>query len=658
MGPPSHRATPPTSATRTSNACTPPPRATPRPGRPSSARTSSSGAGPSTRRRSGRQDGGGDARRCLRGGGLRGVARRRGDPRQPHRRGPDRRRPPGQGDVRARPGAHRRGGLHRGQPAAGRPPARAQGDRGMAAVPHRVRRPLGRAAPRHDGGHPDRPVRQPEHRLHRGLGAAEGPAAGHARRAGQHRQSSDELLGAQPLAARLRRTGRRGGGCRLPARRRDRRVRDALSRHPVGGDQQGRPRFRHARPLDAGPLPAPRRHGRRGVRGHGLSARRARGPARDQSAERRGAAGGARGARPVGLAQERGEMSGALDTRLCELVDVRYPIVQTGMGWVSGPRLTAASSQAGALGILAGGTMTLAELERAVNEVKERTDRPFGVNFRTDQPDVEDRVALIVKSGVKVASYGQAPRPDLIRRLRDSGVVNMPTIGARRHAEKVVEWGADAVIAQGMEGGGHTGMVPTSLLLPQVVDAVDVPVVAAGGFFDGRGLVAALAYGAAGVAMGTRFLLTRESTVPDNVKGIYIQKSVTDTVVSRRVDGLPQRVIRTDVVDSLERSGRLTALPRAARNAFAFRKLTDTSLRDLWSEGLAMKKRQGLTWSQMVMAANAPMMTRASMVEGRPEVGILPTGQVVGVIDELPAVEEVVAGIVRQAEETLARLGG
>ncbi len=98
----------------------------------------------------------------------------------------------------------------------------------------------------------------------------------------------------------------------------------------------------------------------------------------------------------------------------------------------------------------------------------------------------------------------------------------MPTIGARRHAEKVVEWGADAVIAQGREGGGHTGQVPTSLLLPQVVDAVDVPVVAAGGFFDGRGLVAALAYGAAGVAMGTRFLLTKESTVPDDVKGIYL----------------------------------------------------------------------------------------------------------------------------------------
>jgi NAD(P)H-dependent flavin oxidoreductase YrpB (nitropropane dioxygenase family) len=346
----------------------------------------------------------------------------------------------------------------------------------------------------------------------------------------------------------------------------------------------------------------------------------------------------------------------ALHTPLCDLVGVRYPIVQTGMGWVAGARLTAATARAGGLGILAAGTMTLSQLEEAVGEVKERTDAPFGVNFRTDQPDVGDRVELLIREGVRVASYGQAPRADLIDKLRDAGVVNIPTVGARRHAEKVAEWGVDAVIAQGMEGGGHTGQVPTTLLLPQVVDAVDLPVVAAGGFFDGRGLVAALAYGAAGVAMGTRFLLTQESTVPDNIKSIYLSKSVTDTVVSRRIDGQPQRVIRTALVDRLEGAGRLGALPRAARNALAFRRLTGTSTRDLLSEGLAMRKAQGLTYSQMVMAANAPMMTKAAMVEGRPEAGILPTGQVVGVIDELPTVEELIRSIVAEAEDTLAKL--
>ena len=141
----------------------------------------------------------------------------------------------------------------------------------------------------------------------------------------------------------------------------------------------------------------------------------------------------------------------------------------------------------------------------------------------------------------------------------------MPTIGARRHAEKVAEWGVDAVIAQGAEGGGHTGTVPTSLLLPQVVDTVDIPVLAAGGFTDGRGLVAALAWGADGVAMGTRFLLTKDSTVPDVVKQIYLDRSVTDTVVTKAVDGFPQRVIRTEVVDELERASTITRFPKASR---------------------------------------------------------------------------------------------
>ena len=273
-------------------------------------------------------------------------------------------------------------------------------------------------------------------------------------------------------------------------------------------------------------------------------------------------------------------MKGPLHTRLCDLLGVEYPIVQTGMGWVAGPRLVAATSNAGALGILAAGTMTFAELRAAVAEVKERTDEPFGVNMRADQADVVDRVDLVVKEGVKVASFAQAPREDLIRRLKDGGVVVIPSIGAKRHAEKVAAWGVDAVLVQGGEGGGHTGQVPTSLLLPQVVDVLDIPVIAAGGFFDGRGLVAALAYGASGVAMGTRFLLTRDSTVPDAVKQAYLSKSVTDTIVTTQVDGVPHRVLRTEFVDRLVRSGPATSLPRAVRNALAFQRLSGTPWRD------------------------------------------------------------------------------
>jgi NAD(P)H-dependent flavin oxidoreductase YrpB (nitropropane dioxygenase family) len=345
----------------------------------------------------------------------------------------------------------------------------------------------------------------------------------------------------------------------------------------------------------------------------------------------------------------------ALRTKLCEVVGIRYPIVQTGMGWVAGPRLVSATARAGGLGILASATMNLEELGRAIDEVKSRTDSPFGVNLRTDSADIADRVALIVGSGVRVASFAQAPRPELVARLRDSGVVVMPTIGAKRHAEKVAEWGVDFVIAQGSEGGGHTGEVPTTLLVPQVTEAVGdrVGVIAAGGFRSGSGLVAALAFGACGIAMGTRFLLTKESTVPDEVKRIYLETPVNGTVVTRAVDGAPQRVIRTELVDHLERSGRLVSMPRAARNAIGFSRETGVPLSELLREGLAMKKSSELTWAQVAMAANAPMMTKAALVDGRTDVGVLPTGQVVGAIDELPTTEELIGRIIAEANRIL-----
>jgi NAD(P)H-dependent flavin oxidoreductase YrpB (nitropropane dioxygenase family) len=348
----------------------------------------------------------------------------------------------------------------------------------------------------------------------------------------------------------------------------------------------------------------------------------------------------------------------SLHTRLCELAGVRYPIVQTGMGWVAGPRLVAATARAGALGILASATMTVEQLAAAIAEVKARTDAPFGVNMRTDSADAADRVRLVIDQGVRVASFAQAPGADTVRTLRDAGVVVIPTVGARRHAQKVAQWGVHAVICQGAEGGGHTGAVPTSLLLPSVVDAVgaEVAVIGAGGYFDGRGLVAALAYGADGIAMGTRFLLTKESTVPDDVKAVYLGTDLTGTVVTTRVDGAPQRVIRTELVEHLQGAGRLSALPRAARNAFAFRRQTGTSMVALLQEGRAMKAGNELNWAQVVMAANAPMMTKAALVDGHVDAGILPTGQVVGTIDELPTVAELVGRIVSEANAVLERL--
>jgi NAD(P)H-dependent flavin oxidoreductase YrpB (nitropropane dioxygenase family) len=278
--------------------------------------------------------------------------------------------------------------------------------------------------------------------------------------------------------------------------------------------------------------------------------------------------------------------------------------------------------------------------------------------MRADQADVVERVDLLVREGVRLASFAMAPKHDLIKRLHDGGVLVMPSIGAKRHAEKVAAWGVDAVLVQGGEGGGHTGSVPTSLLLPQVVDTVDVPVVAAGGFFDGRGLVAALAYGASGVAMGTRFLLTTDSPVPQSVKQFYLSKSVTDTVVTRQVDGVPHRVLRTELVESLESAAAPRRFGGAARSAVRFKKLSGTPWREIVREGLAMKKSQELSWSQVLMAANTPMLLRAAMVDGRDDLGVMASGQVVGLIDDLPSCAELVDRIMTEAAAVLARLRG
>ncbi|BAU82496.1 oxidoreductase [Streptomyces laurentii] len=343
-------------------------------------------------------------------------------------------------------------------------------------------------------------------------------------------------------------------------------------------------------------------------------------------------------------------------TALTELTGVRHPIVQTGMGWVAGPRLVSATANAGALGILASATMTTGQLRSAVREVRSRTDRPFGVNLRADAGDARERVRIIVDEGVRVASFALAPSRELIAELKDAGVVVIPSVGARRHAEKVAAWGADAVVVQGGEGGGHTGEVATTVLLPQVVDAVGIPVIAAGGFHDGRGLVAALSYGAAGVAMGTRFLLTSDSTVPDAVKARYLAAAPRDALVTTAVDGLPHRMLRTEMVDALEHAGRLRALAQAVRRAAGFRRLSGLSWPAMIRDGRALRHGKDLSWSQVLLAANTPMLLKAALVEGRTDLGVMASGQVAGIIDDLPSCQELVDRVMTEADRVLRTL--
>lgn len=352
-------------------------------------------------------------------------------------------------------------------------------------------------------------------------------------------------------------------------------------------------------------------------------------------------------------------MTVSLSTRLTELLGCRYPIIQTAMGWVADPRLVAGTCNAGGFGFLAGATIPPEQMEAEILKVKELTAQPFGVNFHMYQPNAAEIVDLVVRHGVKAVSYSRSPGKDMIRKLKDHGVVCIPTIGLPKHAIKAVEMGADAVTVQGGEGGGHTGSVPTTLLIPQVVEAVgaQVPVAAAGGFKDGRGLVAALAWGADGIAMGTRFLMSKESPVPEATKQRYVScNNPSDIVVSKAMDGLPQRMIMNQVLAELERASAPRKLLIALNNGLRFRKFTGASLSSLLKSALAMSRSGDLTLAQAIMSANAPMIIQKAMVDGRPDEGVLPSGQVAGVIDRLLSCEEIVQGIAAEAEQRLQAL--
>ncbi len=346
-----------------------------------------------------------------------------------------------------------------------------------------------------------------------------------------------------------------------------------------------------------------------------------------------------------------------LNTRLTSLLGCRYPVIQTAMGWVADSRLVAATGEAGGFGFLAGAVMTLEEIEKGILEIKALTEAPFGVNFHMYVPHAADIVDLCVAHRVSAVSYSRSPAGSAVEKLKSAGIVCIPTVGALKHAVKAVELGADALVVQGGEGGGHTGSVATSILLSQVRERVSVPIAAAGGFRDGRGLVAALAMGADGIAMGTRFLLTAESPVPETTKRQYLVAQPEQIVVSTALDGLPQRMIANPYLQRLMRASGLGLLWRAMMNGLAFTRLTGGSLFGMLRSAWKMYRSGDLSLGQTIMAANAPMMIQEAMVKGHPESGILPSGQVAGLIEDLPTVDELIVRLMAEADDTLSRLG-
>ena len=348
-------------------------------------------------------------------------------------------------------------------------------------------------------------------------------------------------------------------------------------------------------------------------------------------------------------------MSAYLNTALTVALGCRYPIVQTAMGWVADANLVIASSQAGAFGFLAGATLAPRQLEAEIKQVIEATGGSnFGLNFHMFQENAAQCIDLAIAYRLRAVSYGRGPDARTIERFKKAGVLCIPTVGALKHAIKAVELGADLITVQGGEGGGHTGGVPSTILLPQVLDAVQVPVIAAGGYSTGRGLAGVLASGAAGVAMGTRFLMTRESPTPLATLERYVKVTDPQQIrVTTAVDGMRHRMIENAFINRLERASALGRLRIALGSAWHWKQQTGMSVRHMLSVFAQSLKEDPGALSQTVMAANQPVLLQRSMVDGLPDEGILPSGQVAAAIGELMSCQQVIDDIVREAERCL-----
>lgn len=351
-------------------------------------------------------------------------------------------------------------------------------------------------------------------------------------------------------------------------------------------------------------------------------------------------------------------MADVLATALTRRLGCRLPVIQTAMGWVATAELVAASSTAGAFGFLACAVMSPSEAAKEIARLRDLTPHGFGVNFHSFQPGAAEIVELILANAdrVKAVSFGRGPDARMIGRFRDAGILCIPTVGAVKHAEKMVQLGCEMITVQGGEGGGHTGSVPTTVLLPQVLGAVGVPVVAAGGFGDGRGLAAALAYGAAGVAMGTRFLMSAESPVPQAPKAAYVKAGTADIVVSTKVDGIPQRMILNPLLRRIEGSGRIVMWRRALEAGLAMKKQSGMSWGQVLATARGMTSHGEMPLAQAMMAAAAPMLIQRAVVAGDAEQGLMATGVVAGGIADLPSCADLLSSIETEARARIAAL--
>lgn len=340
-----------------------------------------------------------------------------------------------------------------------------------------------------------------------------------------------------------------------------------------------------------------------------------------------------------------------MKTRITELFGIKYPIILSGMSWISIPKMVAAVSNAGGLGILATGPLNAEQTRRAIKEIRSLTDKPFGANATLLFPGASENAKVLLEEQVPVINFALGKGDWLVKKAHTYGGKVIATVVNARHAKRAQDYGADGVIATGHEAAAHGEHITSLVLIPSLTDTVKIPVIAAGGFADGRGLAAALALGAEGIAMGTRFMTTKESPLHDIYKEMSIEKDVTDTLFSDRFDGILCRILDTPAAKKAIKRG--LNLPAAFFSSQQIAKQLGLPFGKLFIGVLASGWKNA---RQLAFMANGFKAIRLATEEGDTKEGVLPVGQVTGLIHDEPTVAELMERIITEAKAQQQKL--
>ena len=342
-----------------------------------------------------------------------------------------------------------------------------------------------------------------------------------------------------------------------------------------------------------------------------------------------------------------------MNTRITELFGIKYPIILSGMSWISVPKMVAAVCNAGGLGILATGPLDQGQTRQSIREIRSLTDKPFGANLALMFPGSRDNAKVLLDEKIPVINFSLGKGDWLVNRAHEYGGKVVATVVNSRHAKRAEDYGCDAVIATGNEAAAHGEAITTMVLIPSLKDVLNIPVIAAGGIADGRGFAAALALGADGVSMGTRLMTTQESPLHETYKKLSMEKDVTDTIYSRRFDGIWCRVMNTEAAARAVKRG--LNIPAAIVNSQEISRQLKLPFFKVLAGVLASGYKNAV---QMAYLANAFKAIRVATESGDTKEGILPVGQVTGLIHDVPTVKEVIERTVieaRQIQQDLAQ---